>query len=81
MTTRWCPRGQHSKPTTAFRTATAGGKMARDCIACEQAQTEALRARRAAAGEPVSTRMDGVDIDAIHFKRGAGAPHMRRPAK
>lgn len=84
MTARWCPRGQHAKPETEFRTTTTGGRLARDCITCEKLAAEAIRERvrkGAAAKEGAgSFRTDRVDIDAIHFTRGAVAPHLRRKA-
>lgn len=61
---RWCPTGQHWKPIDRFRTS-PNGRPARDCNDCEAARRTRTHA------QPDGPRMDGVDIDAIHYKLGA----------
>lgn len=67
---RWCPLGQHLRPLTAFRgiDTPAGLRLARDCRWCEGRRAQVLKAR--------ALPMTGVDIDAVHFKRGAVAPGL-----
>lgn len=61
---RWCPSGQHWQPPERFRHL-SWGRTARDCRACEKAAIERPHAK------PAPVCMDGVDIDRIHYLRGA----------
>lgn len=62
--TRWCPTGNHFRKLAYFRVST-NGKRARDCRDCEEQRRLRVHAIREEA------RFDGVDTDAIHYKRRA----------
>lgn len=62
MSERWCAKGNHFKPIAAFRH-TPSGRPHRDCRDCQA---------RVLPGAL------GVDIDAIHCRLGAVAPHLRK---
>lgn len=76
--TRHCATGQHWQPTDRFRRR-ANGVLSRDCTTCEDRRRRLrnlLRGRpnmNTVRGAPcLPTReFPGVDIDAIHHKRGA----------
>ena len=81
---RWCPSGQHWRKRADFRSMPKG-KTARDCTDCELKARERSHINRlmdeaAQLTGKAHLRIspDGVDIDAIHFKRGLVAPHLRR---
>ena len=71
---RWCAMGNHFRPKTAFPL--IRGKLARDCAKC--IEDRAHRRFRQIQPPPPAGLDAGVDIDAIHFKRGLVAPHLRR---
>jgi hypothetical protein len=68
---RHCADGNHWAPIEAF--GRIGNRYARDCRAC--------LGRRSEAAKKIiwmrTTRFDGVDIDAIHFKLGAVKPGVK----
>lgn len=68
---RWCPTGNHFRKRVYFNVGT-NGKIARDCADCESARK--LGRKTAVGGRIIRQELDGVDIDAIHFKLGAIRP-------
>lgn len=78
MTERFCPSGQHYRPERHFRVST-NGRRARDCMDCERARRAALiaEAARKDRAKREAEQYPGVDIDRIHYQRGA----IRRPAR
>lgn len=76
MIDRFCPTCSRFRRERMFRVISghAGGfgsnlKLARDCVECEDARIRRSKGQ-AIAGRPQSD-VSGVDIDAIHYKRGA----------
>ena len=69
MKNRWCRGGQHFRDDIEFRTVDANGRLSPICMLCE-GKRKPPDLRFMTVGE-LPARTDGVDIDAIHYARGA----------
>ena len=74
---RYCPRGNHLRPRSEF-SANAKGVLSRDCQAClRKLQTRTLNA----LPQKPQGSFPGVDIDQIHYSRGAVASWRKAIAR
>lgn len=72
---RFCPVGQHFLPLERFAT-DREGRPSRDCVNCMRVKKAAWSS--AATEAPTVVNLGpGIDIDRIHYKRGAVAEHLR----
>lgn len=67
MNERFCPTGNHFRKLVYFNQ-TIAGRPHRDCKDCELAKS--FGRKTALGGRIIEQKMDGVDIDAIHYKLG-----------
>lgn len=82
---RHCASGHHFTKVEFFKVFKSSGRIARDCRGCVRARADRMAANAALArcllippieASKPDASFPGVDIDAIHYKRGLVSPAL-----